>query len=75
MGAVTGGPGWLLLPGSAWPAKSESVTTTGKPRARRMLPPAETTRGVPTTWAILMMTAWMSSGVTPLSAAAPALAR
>jgi len=39
----------------------------------RISPPAATTLGVPTTGAIPVMTVWMSSAVTPLSAAAPAL--
>jgi hypothetical protein len=40
-----------------------------------ILPPAATTLGVPTTGVIPIMTAWMPSAVTPLSAAAPALVR
>jgi hypothetical protein len=56
-------------------AISASATVISKPRALRILPPAATTLGVPTTGATPIMTAWMSSAVTPLSAAAPALAR
>jgi hypothetical protein len=56
-------------------AISASATMISKPRALRILPPATTTLGVPTTGATPIMTAWMSSAVIPLSAAAPALAR
>src|ERR1019366_3276935 len=64
-------------PASSSPSSgiSESATVIARPRARRILPPAETTLAVPTTGATAIMTACRSSAVIPLSAAAPALAR
>src|SRR6266576_3405993 len=56
-------------------SRSESATAIAKPRARRMFPPAATTRGDPTTGATAIMTPWMSAAVTPASAATSALAR
>ena len=40
-----------------------------------VFPPAQTTRAAPTTGATAIMTPWRSAAVTPLSWAAPALAR
>ncbi len=61
-------------PASAASAISASAAMIAKPRARKMLPADATTLAVPTTGAIPIMIAWMSSPVMPLSAAAPALA-
>ncbi len=68
--------GYYSAPSSASSsASSSAATATASPKALRIFPPAETTRAVPTTGATAIMTAWMSSAMTPLSAAAPALAR
>ncbi len=46
-----------------------------RPKARRIFPAAETTRAVPTTGAMAIITSWMSSAVIPLFSVASALAR
>jgi len=56
------------------PSGSASVTAMTKPRARRMCPPADITRGAPTTGATAIMMPWTSSAVSPLSVMAEALA-
>ena len=65
----------LLLPGVAVVGQFGVGHSDREAQGPQDLPPAETTRAVPTTGATPIITPWMPSAVTPLSAAASALAR
>jgi hypothetical protein len=73
---VPSGPGPLAgYYTPACPPISASPTEIAKPRARRIWPAADTTRGVPTTGATAIMTPSMSAAVSPARSTAEALAR